>query len=138
MADVVREVKYYYTEVPDRPGAGARVLNALKTRRANLLAYNGFPTIEGRAQLDFIPANERTFLAAARRGNIQLVGPKSAFLVQGSDRVGAVADVVTKLAEAHINITAMQAVTGGRNRYGAVVWVRPRNVGRAARVLGAT
>ncbi len=138
MADIVRRIEYYYTEVPDRPGAGAKVLGALKAARVNLLAYNGFPASAGRAQLDFVPANKRAFLAAARRAKIRLVGPKSAFLVQGDDRVGVVADLVTKLAKARINITAMNGVAAGRRRYGAILWVKPRNAGRAARVLGAS
>jgi len=138
MADVVRRVEYYYTEVPDRPGAGAKVLNALKAARVNLIAINGFPTTTGRAQLDFVPSNRRAFLAAARQAGITLVGPKTAFLIQGEDRVGAVADILGKLGQARINVTAMNAVAGGRRRYGAMLWVKPRNVGKAAEILGAS
>ncbi len=138
MANIVRRVEYYYTRVPDRPGAGAKVLNALKAARVNLLAYNGFPTTARRAQLDFVPSNRRAFLAAARKAGIKLVGPKVAFLVQGEDRVGTVADIVSKLDNARINITAMNAVAAGRRRYGAILWVKPRNVRRAAEVLGVS
>ncbi|MEW6034552.1 MAG: hypothetical protein AB1603_06835 [Chloroflexota bacterium] len=137
MADIVRRIEYYSTEVPDRPGAGAGVLKALKGARVNLLAYTGFPAGAGRAQLDFVPTRGRAFLAAARKANIKLAGPKSAFLIQGQDRVGAVADIVTRLAEARINVTAMDAVSAGRRRYAAILWVKPRNVERAAQVLGA-
>ena len=138
MAYVVRRIEYYYTEVPDRPGAGAKLLSSLKAAGVNLLAYTGFPTTAGRAQLDFVPVNKRVFLAAARRAQIKLVGPKSALLIRGDDRVGVVADMLTKLAEARINVTAMDAVAAGRGRYGAILWVKPRNVGRAARILGAS
>jgi len=138
MADIVRRIEYYYTEVPDRPGAGARVLNALKAAHVNLIAYTGFPTNAGRAQLDFVPTNRRAFLVAARKANIKLAGPKSAFLIRGQDRVGAVADMVTKLAEAHINITAMDAISAGSGGYATILWVKPRNVGRAARILGVS
>lgn len=137
MTDVVRRVEYYYTEVPDRPGAGAKVLNALKAAHINLIAYTGFPTARGRAQLDFVPSNSRAFLAAARKAGIKLVGPKTAFLVQGDDRVGAVADIVSKLGQARLNVVAMNAVAAGRRRYGAILWVKPRNVGKAAELLGA-
>ena len=138
MADVVKRIEYYYTIVPDRPGAGAKVLNALKAARVNLLAYTGFPSGAGRAQLDFVPSNQRAFLSAARKAGIKLVGPKTAFLLQGQDRVGAVADMANKLTEARINITAMNAIAAGRRRYGAIIWVKPRNVGRAADILGAS
>lgn len=136
MADVVRLVEYYYTLTPDRPGAGASVLNALKADGVNLLGYTGFPTGTRRAQLDLVPADKRALLTAAQKAGIKLVGPKVAFLIQGEDRVGAVAEVLAKLAEARINVTAMNAVAAGRGRFGAVLWVKPRMVRRAADILG--
>ena len=138
MADVVKRIEYYYTVVPDRAGAGAKVLNALKAARVNLLAFSGFPCGDGRAQLDFVPSNQRAFRAAAREAGIRLVGPKMAFLIQGQDRVGVFADIANKLAEARINVTAVDAVAAGRRRYGAILWVKSRNVGRAAEILGAS
>ena len=138
MADVVKRVEYYYTVTSDRPGEGARILNGLKAGRSSLLAFTGFPLGNGRGQLDFVPKNARTFLTAARKARVRLVGPKTAFLIQGQDHTGAVADVISKLAKAHINITAIHAVTGGRNRYGAVLWVKPRNVNLAAKTLRAS
>ena len=138
MADVVKRIEYYYTVVPDRAGAGAKVLDALKAARVNLLAFSGFPCGEGHAQLDFVPSNQRAFRAAARKAGIRLVGPKTAFLIQGQDRVGSVAGIADKLAKAHINVTAVDAVAAGRGRYGAVLWVKSRNLGRAAKILGAS
>jgi hypothetical protein len=138
MADVVRRVECYYTEVPDRLGAGAKVLNALKVAGVNLIACIGFPTSTRRAELDFVPSNRRAFLAAARAAGIKLEGPEVAFLIQGEDRVGAVADILTKLGQARIGVVAMKSVAAGRRRYGAILWVKPRNVARAAEVLGAS
>ncbi len=138
MADIVKRVEYYYTLIPDRPGAGAKVLSALKTARVNLLAVAGFPYSTSRAQIDFLPSNQRAFKSAARKAGIKLVGPKTAFLIQGQDRVGSIADIVNKLAKANINITAIHAISGGRRRFGAVLWVKPRNVAQAAKVLKAS
>jgi hypothetical protein len=132
----VRRIEYYYTEVSDRPGAGAKVLNALKAARVNLIAYTGFPTTRGRAQVDFVPYNGRVFLTAARKAGIKLIGPKTAFLIQGDDRVGAVADIVSKLGQARLNVVAMNAIAAGKRRYGAILWVKPRNVAKAAEILG--
>ncbi len=137
MANIVRRVNYYYTEVPNRAGAGAKVLNALKAGGVNLTAYNGFPISTRRAQLVFVPSDRDAFLAAARQAGIRLVGPKIAFLIQGEDRVGAVADIISKLEQARINVTAIQATAAGEGRYGAILWVKPRNVGKAAKILGA-
>ena len=64
------------------------------------------------------------------------MGPKVAFLIQGDERVGAVAEVLSKLGQAQINVTAMQAIASGEGRYGAILWVEPRNIGKAAQALG--
>ncbi len=138
MANTVGQVEYYYTLVANQPGEGTKVLNALKTAGVNLLAYTGFPASPTRAQLDFVPLDKNAFLAAARNAGIRLVGPKVAFLLQGDDRVGAVAEVLAKLADARINVVAMNAVAAGEGRYGAILWVKPRNVRRAADLLGGS
>lgn len=138
MANTVKQVEYYYTLVANQPGEGARVLNAFKTAGVNLLAYTGFPASATRAQLDLVPSDKDAFLAAARNAGIRLVGPKVAFLLQGDDRVGAVADVLAKLADARINVVAMNAVAAGEGRYGAILWVKSRKVRRAASLLGAS
>jgi hypothetical protein len=138
MADVVKKIEYYYTMVPDRAGAGAKVLDALKKARVSLVAFAGFPIGVGRAQLDFVPSNQRAFTLATGKAKIKVVGPKTAFLIQGQDRTGAIADLVSKLAEARINVTAVHAIAAGQKRYGAILWVKPRNIKRAAEVLGVS
>lgn len=138
MADIVRRIEYYYTVVPNRAGAGVKVFNALKARGANLIALNGFPTSTRRAQLAFVPSDRDAFLAAAQKAGIKLKGPRVAFLIQGEDRVGAVADVLSKLGQARINVTAMQAIATGAGRYGAILWIKSRNVGKAAQALGVS
>jgi hypothetical protein len=38
---------------------------------------------------------------------------------------------------AKINVTAVDAVTAGAGRFGAILWVKQSDVNRAARALGA-
>ena len=136
MAEETRLVEYFYVEAPDKPGEAFRILNHLKEAGVNLLAFSGFPKGR-RAQLDFIPEDPAAFKVAAKQARLKLVGPKKGFLIQGEDRVGALAEVLGKLAEAAINVTATDAVTAGAGRYGVLLWVKPRDVKRAAKVLGA-
>ncbi len=137
MADRIQKVRYFYTEVPDKPGEGARLLQALRDEGVNLLAFSAFPKGR-RAQVDFIPADATAFRAAMKKAKVKLVGPKTGFLIQGEDRVGAVCDIVAKLAEAKINITALDAVAAGAGQYGALLWVKPADVNKAARIISAT
>lgn len=136
MADTIQRVQYFYSEVPDKPGEGAKILRMLQQEGINLLAFSGFP--EGRrAQIDLIPADPAALKAAAKKAKLKLKGPKTGFLVQGDDRVGAVADIMSQLTGAKINVTAIDAVSAGFGRYGAILWVKPRDVKKAAELLGA-
>ncbi len=67
---------------------------------------------------------------------MKLSDKKTAFLVEGDDRIGAAAGVLDKLAAAKINVTALDAVRGGGGRYGAIIWVKPGDVDKAAKALG--
>ena len=136
MADMIRRVDYFYVETPDKPGEGARALALLRDAGISLLAFSGFPKGR-RAQLDFIPADPAAFRAVAKRAKWKLKGPKKGFLIQGEDRTGALAEIMGRLAAAKINVTASDAICAGADRYGAILWVKPRDVNRAAKALGA-
>jgi hypothetical protein len=130
-------VSYCYLFLPSRAGQGAGVLDALREAGVNLLAFSGFPAGRGRAQLDLVAENQAAVRRVARRNGWRLSANKRGFLIQGDDRVGAVAQHVRKLADAKINITAVDAVSAGGGRYGMILWVKPRDYARAARALGA-
>lgn len=132
----VRKASYYSMKVPQRPGAGAQLLAALKAAKVNLLAFTGFPS-GGGAQVDFIPQNNAKFAQAARKAKMKFSARKTVFLAQGRDKVGALTQVLGKLAKAKINIVSLQAVAAGNRRYGAMFWVKAKDVARTARVLKA-
>ncbi|PYT09555.1 MAG: hypothetical protein DMF49_01810 [Acidobacteria bacterium] len=137
MTDTIRRVDYYTVEIPDTPGEGFRILSALKQAGVNLLAYCGFPVEGGRAQFDFVAADDGEKLRKGISGlGLKLSGRKMAFYVQGDDRPGAIAEIVGKLANEEINLTAAQALCAGSNRYGMILWVKPSDYERAARCLG--
>jgi ACT domain-containing protein len=133
---MIRKVAYFSMQVPNRPGVGVEMLKSIAKGRQNLLAFTGFPN-GARAQVDFVPADPAAFAAGARKKGVKLGKKKTAFLVQGEDRVGALLRVLEKLARAKINMVAMDAVTAGRRRFGAIFWVKPKDVARASRLLGA-
>lgn len=132
----VRKASYYSMKVPQRPGAGAQLLAQLKAAKVNLLAFTGFPA-GGGAQLDFIPKDNARFTQAARRAKMKLSARKTVFLAQGNDKIGALTRVLGKLAKAKISLVSLQAVTAGKGRYGAMFWVKSKDVARASRLLKA-
>jgi hypothetical protein len=137
MADTVRRVEYYYVTVPDTPAEGQRILSALKDSGVNLLAFLGFPLGGGQSQIDLVPEEPASLREAAERAGVTLSEAKQAFLIQGDDRLGAVADTTAKLAQATINLTAAAATAAGAGRYGMIVWVAAADYERAAEALGA-
>jgi hypothetical protein len=137
MAGTIRKVAYFIADAPDRPGEAACALAALAQAKVNLLAFTGFPAGARRSQFDFVPRDPARFARAARKAGIKVRAKKEGFLVQGDDRAGAMARVLERLADAGINLTAIDAVAAGGGRFGAIFWVKPRDVARTARALRA-
>ena len=137
MADRVRKVNYCYVKVASRAGQGASVLSTLRAEGVNLLAFSGFPAKGGKSQLDLIPEDMTALRRVARENGWRLSKVKKGFVITGSGVVGAVHRHIDRLAGSRINITAADAVMAGKGRYGMILWVKPKDYNRAARVLRA-
>ena len=137
MADRVKKINYCYVTVPSRAGQGKKILDELKGAGVNLLAFSGFPSKGGKAQLDLVPQNMTALRQLARKNGWRLSKVKKGFLIHGTDRVGAALSHMAKLAAKKISITAADAVTAGAGRYGMLLWVKPKDYNRAARILRA-
>lgn len=136
MADTVRKVFYFSTTVSNRPGEAFRVLSTLVSAGINLLACKGYQTGR-RARIDVVPDDTRKFAAATKKAKLLFSQKKAGFLVQGEDRPGAVADNLKRLAEHEINVDAVDGVTAGKGRWGAIIWVGPKDLARTGKVLRA-
>lgn len=135
MADTIRLVDYFYFVTTDKPGEGARILHHLKDACVNLAVVHAFPAGR-RTQVDVVPASGEAFKVVAKAAKWKVIGPKKAFVIEGDDRVGALTDSFAKLGDAKINVTATSAIVAGAGRFGAILWVKPRDVRRAAKALG--
>ena len=137
MAYRVRKVKYCKMTVSSRAGQAENVLNAITEAGINLHAFSGFPIRAGKSQVDFISDESAAIQRIAKRLGWRMSQTKKAFLVQGSDEMGAIHKIFKKLADEKINVTAADAVAAGVGRYGMIMWVKPKVYNRAARVLKA-
>ncbi len=136
MADWIRTAHYFKVQIADKPGELGRLLTLFREAGVNLLAMHAFPR-NRRTQVDVVPEDPAAFKAAAKPLKSSMQGPKMCFLVDGDDRPGALVDLTAQLGAAKINVIAVTGRTAGQGRYGAVLWVKPRDVKKAAKVLSA-
>ena len=135
MADLIRTAHYFKVTIPDKSGTLAHTLGLLRDAGVNLLAAHAFPR-NRRTQVDVVPEDPTSFKDVVRPLKWKMQGSRVCFLVDGDDRPGALVDLTDKLASAKINLTALTAITAGAGRFGAILWVKTRDVKKAAKVLG--
>ena len=135
MADLIRTVQYFKVQIADKPGALAGMLAPLREAGVNLMAVHAFPR-NRRTQVDVVPEDPIAFKNVAREHKLKMQGPKMCLLVDGDDRPGALADLTDQLGSARINMTAVTGLCASQGRFGAILWVKPRDVKKAAKVFG--
>jgi hypothetical protein len=136
VANEIKLIDYYYVVTEGSKTAG--ILDGLSKSGVSLLAFSEFPHSPGKSQLDLITEDAEALAKAARDLGLRLSEKKSGFLVRGENRPTAMAEVLARLADAHIGATAVQAISAGAGRFGALLWVKPPEVSEAAAVLGAS
>lgn len=135
MADQIRTAQYFKVNIADKSGTLGHMLAPLHDAGVNMLAVHAFPR-NRRTQVDVVPEDPTVFKDIAKRLKWKVQGPKVCFLVDGDDRPGALVDLTGQLGLAKINLTAVTGVAAGQRRFGAILWVKPRDVKKAAKVLG--
>ena len=73
----------------------------------------------------------------ARKGVVRLLNFARTVAAVGAAKLDEFLAVLGKLAKARINVTAVDGVSAGGGRFGAIIWVKRKDIGRAARALGA-
>jgi hypothetical protein len=135
MADLIRTAQYYKVQVADKPGTLAGALAPLREAGVNLLAVHAFPRSR-RTQVDVVPEDVTAFKDVAKAHKLKIQGPKMCLLMEGDDRPGALEDLVDRLGSAKINMIAVTGLAAGQGRFGAILWVKPGDVKKAAKVFG--
>jgi hypothetical protein len=135
MAFTIRRVEYYYATVREELGAAYRLLSQLAELGVDLLAFTAVPSGPALAQFTLVPTDTGKLLAQASVAGLPLDGPYHAFLVQGDDELGALANVHEQLVKAGVDIFASSGVSDGRGAFGYLVYVREDQFERATAAL---
>lgn len=132
----IRSVEYFNVIVRDQPGEAYRLLEHLAAEGVNLLAFNAIPLGPAQTQFTLFPEDAARFEKSASKIGLLLAGRHQALLVQGQDRLGALADVHRRLLDARVDFYGSNGVADGRGGYGYVLYVRPADFKAAAAALG--
>jgi hypothetical protein len=137
MALTVRTVEYFYARVANDPDKSYELLAQLAAEAIELLAFSAVPYGESHMELTLFPNRAANLLQAAAKLGWNLTGPQHAVLVQGDDRLGALADIHQCLSQAGVRIFASNGVTDGTGRYGYLIYFSEDDHLEAARALAA-
>jgi hypothetical protein len=131
-APVLRRVACY--RVVAHSGNEARALTAFGGTHPTLLA-SAISRDNGRVQMDFVPRDRPAFRRAARKAGIKLPPPRIAFMIERTQRPGAVAGVLRTLGTAQVAVSGIDILWKQPGSYFTMVWVDPRQVRKATRLL---
>jgi hypothetical protein len=135
MALTVRMAEYFYIRIEDSPEKAYELLAQLATAEVNLLAFSAVPFGPNHLELTLFPDRSDTFVQLAAKLGWPVAGPQHAFLVQGDDNLGALADIQRMLMKADVEIYASSGVTDGSGRFGYVIYFKEQDYDRASRAL---
>ena len=139
MASEILQMDYRYIILDDEPSAAAAAMHTLQESGIELLAFSEFPHGPGKAQMNLLARDSESLTRIAAHMGLNLSREKTGFLIRGDDSPGtAVADVLGRLAAAHIRVISLQAVSAGAGRFGALLWVRAADVEEASKALAAS
>ena len=132
MGHTTRQVTAVVLQLEDRVGVLHEVLCVLRDAGVNMLAIAS-QRRQGTA-LMAIPEDVNAVRELARSRGVSLQS-RQVFLIEGDDRVGALCDITKALADAHISIEDIAALSAS-TRYAAVLTFADADLEAAGRALG--
>ena len=135
MAISVRAVEYFYTRVESERPKAYELLAQLASEDISLLAFSAVPFGPNHVELTIFPERSADFEAFANAARLEITGPQHAILIQGDDRLGALAEIHRKLQGAGVRVYASTGVTDGGGRYGYVIYTREADHASAVKAL---
>ena len=100
MSLAVRIVDYYYLRIRDEPSKAYELLAQLAREEINLVAFSAVPYGVHGVELTLFPDRAEAFLHFAKKAGWPLTPSQHACLIQGDDRLGALAEIQRELVNA--------------------------------------
>ena len=130
-----QRVTFFKMNLEDKPGALLAVMRDLKAKNLSLVGLWGYSTSPGNAELH-VAARNPDKVCNYWKSMGKLVSETPGFFLKGTDKTGALIHHLEALASAGVSMTGIDGVAVG-GKYGSFVWVKPADVEKAAKALGA-
>lgn len=124
--------QYFALSLPNEPGELARFTDRLGKAGINLVGLWGDAS-GGQPHLSVVPADPEAFKAFARESEVAFEEGRT-FYRSGDDRPGALIETLQKIADAGINIDAIETVGTGE-RFGCFIWAEEGKWDQLAKLL---
>lgn len=118
--------RYFSLSVEDRPGQLAEFTELLRKENADLAALWGFGIGEGKAQIITVSKDPDRFRSVIAKLGVE-VTEGTCFRIMEEDRVGALAEVLDRVAEKGINLHALNAIALSGD-FGCYLWPNESDV----------
>ena len=132
----ISRVQYFHTSVADQPGEAYKFLSQLAGIGINLLAFTAVPVGPTVTQLTVFPDDPARLKHESAKIGLTLDGPYMAFMIQGDDELGALAEIHRKIYDVDVNVYSASGVTDGQGSFGYIVYVKSKDFEKAAAALG--
>lgn len=119
--------------LPDEPGELSRLTAMLQEAGINLVALWGYGPGKGDARFYCVPEQAEQFRSFANTAGFQVQEGKTLYL-SGTDEGGALVETLQKIADAGINLQAIEAVAI-RGEFGCFLWADEQNWDALANLL---
>ena len=129
------KLELYSVVVPNKSAKGAQLLSAFKEAGVNFVGLWGYPVGKSKSRIDLVAEDPALLKKVAKQLKIDLGKKETAFHISGEDHLGALAEILEKLAAKEINVYAAQAVCAGNGRFGVLIQVDSDDVKKAAKAL---
>lgn len=119
--------------LPNRAGELSGLTADLRDAGMNLLGLWGYAEGEDRPRVSCVPESPEQFRRFCAQRKIECEEGRVFYMI-GDDKPGALHDALKKIANAKINLEAIECVAAG-NRFGCFLWAGPADWDALARLL---
>ena len=119
--------------LPNRPGELARFARELADAGINIVGLWGYAPGQDEPRLSCVPEDADAFKAFASKAGLDLEADHALYM-SGESTAGALVETLQAIAEAGINLDAIEAVGSGP-RFGCFIWASASDRERLQKLL---